>query len=48
MQYKIRQKIPVITLGAILGAYILKKINEKYFRYLIIVMTVISAIRLLM
>ncbi len=39
--------IPVITLGAILGAYILKKINEKYFRYLVIVMTAIASVRLL-
>ncbi len=40
--------IPVITLGAILGFVILKKINEKYFRYLVIAMTAIAAIRLLM
>ncbi len=40
--------IPVITVGAILGAYILKKINEKYFRYLVIGMTAIAAVRLLL
>lgn len=39
--------IPVITIGAILGAFVLKKINEKYFRYLIIGMTAIAAFRLL-
>lgn len=39
--------IPVITIGAILGAFILKKINEKFFRYLVIGMTAIAAIRLL-
>lgn len=38
--------IPVITLGAIIGFFVLKKINEKYFRYLIIVITALSAIRL--
>jgi uncharacterized membrane protein YfcA len=40
--------VPVITIGAILGYFILKKINEKYFRYLIIGMTAIAAIRLFM
>jgi uncharacterized membrane protein YfcA len=39
--------IPVITIGAILGFFILKKINEKYFRYLVIVMTAVAAFRLL-
>ena len=39
--------IPVITIGAVLGAYILKKINEKIFRYLVIGMTAIAAVRLL-
>jgi len=39
--------IPVITLGAILGAFILKKINEKYFRYIILVMTAIASFKLL-
>jgi uncharacterized membrane protein YfcA len=39
--------IPVITIGAILGFVILKKINEKYFRYLVIAMTAIAAFRLL-
>lgn len=38
--------IPVITLGAIIGYFVLKKINEKYFRYLIIIMTGIAAVRL--
>jgi uncharacterized protein len=40
--------IPVITIGAILGYFILKKINEKYFRYIVIVMTAITAIKLLL
>ncbi len=39
--------IPVITIGAVLGAFILKKINDKYFRYLVIVMTAIAALKLL-
>jgi hypothetical protein len=39
--------IPAIVIGAILGAKIVKKLNEKAFRYIIIVMTAISAIRLL-
>jgi len=38
--------VPVITLGAFLGFFILKKINEKSFRYLIIGMTALSAIKL--
>lgn len=38
--------IPIITMGAILGFFILKKINENYFRYLVIVMTAIAALRL--
>lgn len=39
--------LPMITLGAILGYYILKKINEKIFRYIVIIMTAIAALRLL-
>lgn len=39
--------LPVITIGAVLGFLILKKINEKYFRYLIIAMTAIAAFRIL-
>jgi len=38
--------IPFITLGALIGYLVLKKINEKHFRYLIIIMTGIAAIRL--
>ena len=38
--------IPIITLGAVLGAYVLKKINEKFFRYLVIIMTTLTALRL--
>jgi uncharacterized protein len=39
--------IPSIALGAILGAIFIKKINEKLFRILILVITALSAIRLL-
>ncbi len=39
--------IPVVALGALLGALTVKKINEKLFRYLVIVMTAIAAVRLL-
>lgn len=40
--------IPAIIIGAVLGAKVVKKLNEKAFRYIIIVMTAVSAIRLLM
>jgi len=39
--------IPIIAAGALTGVFILKKINEKYFRYVIIVMTAIAASRLI-
>lgn len=39
--------IPAIVVGAMLGAKVVKKLNEKAFRYIIIVMTAVSAIRLL-
>jgi uncharacterized membrane protein YfcA len=39
--------IPAVALGAILGAVIVKRINEKLFRYLVIGMTAIAAVRLL-
>lgn len=39
--------VPIITMGAIIGFIILKKVNEKYFRYMIIAMTAIAAFRLL-
>ncbi len=39
--------IPAVALGAVLGALIVKKINEKLFRYLVIGMTAIAALRLL-
>ena len=38
--------IPVITAGAALGFFVIKKINDKYFRYIVIGMTAIGAIRL--
>ena len=40
--------IPAILLGTVFGALIIKKINERFFRYLILIMTAISAIRLFM
>jgi uncharacterized membrane protein YfcA len=38
--------IPAVALGAVIGAFIVKKINEKLFRYLVIGMTFIAAVRL--
>ena len=38
--------IPAVALGAVLGAIIVKKINEKPFRYIVIGMTAIAAVRL--
>lgn len=38
--------IPAIAIGAVLGAYIVKKIDEKVFRYLIIGMTAIVSVKL--
>lgn len=38
--------LPIIAAGAVLGLFIIKKINEKFFRILIISMTAISAVRL--
>lgn len=39
--------IPAVAIGALLGVLVVKKINEKYFRILINVMTVIGSIKLL-
>lgn len=38
--------IPAVALGAVLGALIVKKINEKIFRYLVIAMSFLAALRL--
>ncbi|KNZ41024.1 sulfite exporter TauE/SafE family protein [Acetobacterium bakii] len=38
--------IPFIGIGAVLGAFIIKRINERLFRYLIIGMTAIISIKL--
>lgn len=38
--------IPFIGIGAVFGAFIIKRINEKAFRYLIIGMTAIVSIKL--
>ena len=40
--------LPFIALGAFIGIIVVKKLNEKVFRYLIIVLTAISALRLLL
>ena len=40
--------IPSIAIGAVLGMLVIKKINEKHFRYIIIGVTAIAAVRLLM
>ena len=40
--------VPAIAIGALIGVVIIKKINEKPFRYIIIAMTAITAVRLLM
>ena len=39
--------VPAIAIGALLGMLMIKKINEKGFRYIIMGMTAIAAIRLL-
>lgn len=39
--------VPAIALGALLGMLLIKKINEKCFRYIIISMTAIAAVKLL-
>ncbi|KZL89187.1 sulfite exporter TauE/SafE family protein [Clostridium magnum] len=39
--------IPAVAAGAMLGVLVVKKINEKYFRILINIMTVIGSIKLL-
>lgn len=38
--------IPFIGIGAVSGAFIIKRINEKAFRYLIIAMTAIVSVKL--
>jgi len=38
--------LSLIALGAVAGYYILKKINEKIFRYIVIIMTAIAALKL--
>jgi uncharacterized membrane protein YfcA len=40
--------IPAIAIGAIIGAIVIKRLKEKSFRYIIIGMTFLAAIRLLM
>ncbi len=38
--------IPVIAIGALLGVVIIKKLNDKFFRYLVMAITAVAAIRL--
>lgn len=38
--------LPVLVAGAILGFIVLKKINDKWFRYIVIGMTALAALRL--
>ena len=38
--------IPAIALGALVGAVIINKLNDKFFRYVVIAITAIAAIRL--
>lgn len=40
--------MPIIGIGAVFGAYVIKKVNEKVFRYLTVGMTVIVSITLFM
>ncbi len=40
--------LPAIAGGALLGAVVIKKINEKPFRYIVLAMTAITAVRLFM
>ncbi|MFT5875010.1 MAG: putative membrane protein YfcA [Clostridium sp.] len=40
--------IPAIAIGALIGMLMIKKINEKNFRYIIIGMTFIAAVKLLL
>ena len=40
--------IPFIIIGAVIGIVIIKKLNEKVFRYIIIAVTAIGAVRLLL
>ena len=39
--------IPFILLGAALGVYFVKKINEKHFKIIVIIMTALAALRLM-
>lgn len=38
--------VPAIAIGALLGALVIKKLNEKVFKSLILIMTAIAAVRL--
>lgn len=40
--------IPAITIGALVGVIIIKKLNDKIFRYIVIAITAIASIRLFM
>lgn len=38
--------VPAIALGALLGALVIKRLNEKVFKSLVLIMTAIAAVRL--
>ncbi|WP_407307686.1 TSUP family transporter [Desulfosporosinus sp. SB140] len=38
--------IPAIVLGALLGVVIIKRLNERFFRYVVIAITAVAAVRL--
>ena len=38
--------IPAIVIGGVIGAYIVKKLDDKVFRYLIIGMTAVVSVKL--
>jgi len=38
--------VPLIVIGAIIGLNVLKKLNEKIFRWIILAMTLIAAVRI--
>jgi len=39
--------IPAVLVGAVLGAMVIKRIPEKPFRWLVIVMTAVAIVRLI-
>lgn len=39
--------LPIVLLGAVIGVKIVNRINEKVFRSIILVMTIVAAARLI-